>query len=398
MPIVKLTQAFLDKALVCPPGIRRTEFCDSQVPGLLLEVRFSEESMPTWYWRYKLHGKTTYKNLGPLKGLDLDSARKKVALLKAEHAMVSKRIPAAELAKGNMPLDVFMRNHYFPHAEMHKRSHKRDDQLYRLRIAPKFGHLQLNQITRHEVQQFHLALVKEHGLSPASGDLHIALLRHTLNLAVEWEMLERNVLKGFKLLLVNNRVDNYLTDAEVERLKDVLLNDDNRPVCMLLLWLLVTGARLSSAMHCKWKDIDMANEVWLVPATDAKSKKPNPHFLNQSALWILQQMGGQFASDYVFANPETGKPYTSITKVWYKVRRKASINPKTRIHDLRHSWAHRVLAAGHSVAELQMALHHADPRTTMRYSHASPRMMKQVAGSASLRLEAPVQTLVIEEA
>ena len=396
MPVVTLTPAFMASGLVCPPDKKRIEYCDAKVAGLLIECRSGADAVPTWYWRYKLNGKTTYKNLGPLNELDLDSARKQVTLLKAEHAMVSKRIPATELAKGNMPLDVFMRNHYFPHAELHKRSHKRDDQLYRIRIAPKFGHLQLNQITRHEVQQFHLALVKEHGLSPASADLHIALLRHALNLAVEWEMLERNVLKGFKLLLVNNRVDNYLVEEEVERLKDVLLTDDNRPVCMLLLWLLVTGARASSAMHCKWSDIDMANEVWLVPATDAKNLKPNPHFLNEAALWILRQNAGKLASEYVFANPETGKPYTTITRVWYRIRKKAGINPKTRVHDIRHSWAHRALAQGHNIAELQMAMHHADPRTTMLYSHASPRMMKEVARSTSLVLEKPRVPLVIE--
>ena len=397
MPIIKLTPAFLATQLSCRPDAKRAEFCDSIVPGLLLEVRSSEGSIPTWYWRRKVNGKTTYKNLGSLTDLDLETARKQVTLLKAEQAMVSNRIPAAELAKGNLALDVFMRNHYFPHAELHKRSHVRDDQLYRIRIAPKFGHLPLNQITRHGVQQFHLALVKEHGLAPASADLHIALLRHALNLAVEWEMLERNVLKGFKLLLVNNRVDNFLVEDEVERLKGVLLLPlENRPVCMLLLWLLVTGARLSSAMHCKWKDIDMANEVWLVPATDAKNLKPNPHFLNEAALWILRQNAGKHASEYVFANPETGKPYTTITRVWYRIRKKAGINPKTRIHDLRHSWAHRALAQGHSVAELQMAMHHADPRTTMLYSHASPRMMKEVARSTSLVLEKPRVPLVIE--
>lgn len=397
MPVVTITPAFMANGLVCPPGKKRIEYCDAKVAGLLAECRSGADAVPTWYWRRKVDGQTRYQRLGSVYEITLDDARKQVTLLKAEHAMTSNRIPAAELAKGNLALDLYMRKHYFPHAELHKRSHVRDDQLYRIRIAPKFGHLPLNQITRHEVQQFHLALVKEHGLSPASADLHIALLRHALNLAVEWEMLERNVLKGFKLLLVNNRVDNFLVEDEVERLKSVLLQPfENRPVCMLLLWLLVTGARLSSAMHCKWKDIDMANEVWLVPATDAKNLKPNPHFLNEAALWILRQNAGKVASEYVFANPETGKPYTTITRVWYRIRKKAGINPKARIHDLRHSWAHRVLAQGHSIAELQMAMHHADPRTTMLYSHASPRMMKQVAGSASLRLEEPQKLLMIE--
>lgn len=399
MAVETLTPAFVASKLICPPTKKRLEICDAITPGLLVECRSAPGSVPTWYWRYKkTDGKTAYQRLGTVRDLDLDQARKQVNLLKAEHALLSNRLPADERLKGNMLLETFMRTQYFPFAEMHKRSHKRDDQLYRLRIAPKFGHLPLNQITRHEVQQFHLGLVKEENLSPASADLHIALLRHALNLAVEWEMLERNVLKGFKLLRVNNRVDNFLVEDEVERLKEVLLTDANRPVCMALLWLMVTGARLSSGLHCRWNDIDMANEVWLVPATDAKSKKPNPHYLNASALWVLREMAGKHESEYVFANPETGKPYTTITRVWYRIRKKAAINPKARIHDLRHSWAHRVLAAGHSVAELQFAMHHKDPRTTMIYSHASPRMMRETAGAAALRMPERVPPLMIEAA
>jgi integrase len=396
MPILKLSSAFLASGLVCPPGLRRIEFCDSVVPGLLIEKRTATDSMPTWYWRRKVNGKTAYKNLGPLKDMDLDSARKTVTLLKAEHALAPKPSLNVKLEKGAMTLDAFMKYHYFPHAEMHKRSHKRDDQLYRIRIAPRFGHLQLREISRHQVQAFHIDLVREEGLSHSSSDLHVALFRHALALAVEWEMLERNVLKGFKLYLVNNRVDNFLVEEEVERLKEVLLSDNNRPVCMALLWLLVTGARLASGLHCRWKDIDMANEVWLVPATDAKSKKPNPHYLNSSALWILRQQAGKSESEYVFANPATGKPYTTITRVWWRLREKSKINTRARIHDLRHTWAHRVLAAGHSITELQFGLHHADPRTTMLYSHASPNMMRQVASSAALRLQAPGESLVIE--
>ena len=395
LAILKLSSAMVDQ-LTCPKGQRRAEYCDSVVPGLLLEYRSATDSTPTWYWRRKVDGKTTYMNLGSLQDLDLDCARKKVALLKAEHALAPKTTGNVQLEKGSMSLDAFMKNFYFPHAQMHKRSHTRDDQLYRIRIAPRFGALPLKDINRHQVQTFHIALVKDEGLSHSTADLHIALFRHALALAVEWEMLERNVLKGFKLYLVNNRVDNFLVEEEVERLKDVLLSDPNRAVCMALLWLLVTGARLSSGLHCRWKDIDLANEVWLVPATDAKSKKPNPHYLNDSALWILKQQSGKSASEYVFANPATGKPFTSITRVWWRLRAKAVINPRTRIHDLRHTWAHRVLAAGHSIAELQFALHHADPRTTMLYSHASPRMMRQVASSAALRLPAPDQSMVIE--
>lgn len=48
------------------------------------------------------------------------------------------------------------------------------------------GQKRLDQIKRHEVSSWHVSL-REDGLSPAYADRFLALLRHTLNMAVEWE-------------------------------------------------------------------------------------------------------------------------------------------------------------------------------------------------------------------
>lgn len=389
--IEALTPAFISSKAVCPPNKKRVEFCDSNVRGLLLECRSAAGSVPTWYWRHKVDGHTKYHRLGSVHDLDLDQARKQVNLLKAEHAMKSPSGDKDEV--GTMSLDTFMKLHYMPHAEMHKRSHKRDDQLYRLRIAPKFGHVSLKEISRHQIQAFHIALIKDEELSPASADLHVALLRHALNLAVEWEMVEKNVLKGFKLFLVDNRVDNHLEREKVECLKDVLLTDNNRPVCLILLFLLVVGTRLGSALNARWKDFDLDNAVWVVPPADAKSKRANPHWLNPSALWVLKEIGTRGNSEFVFPNPETGKPYTTITRVWYRLRKKAGLNDKVRIHDLRHTFAHMLLEAGRGLFEVQKALNHADARTTMTYAHVSAKTMHDAARAASVIVKEPVVQL-----
>lgn len=385
MPVVTFTATFMATGLVCPEGKKKIEYSVSDEPGLFVECRASEKAIPTWYLRLKnAQGTNIYKKLGTIKEVSLPQAKKLAKQLRAEHAL-SARLATPHLAvPAELTLDEFMRKHYMPHAEMHKRSHARDEQLYRIRIAPKFGHLPLTKITRHEVQVFHVGLVKEHGLSPASADLHVALFRHALTLAMEWDMLEKNVLRGFKLFHVDNRVENYLDDEEVERLKNVLMADGNRMVAMAILFLLVTGARLNSALHAKWRDVDVQNCVWLVPATEAKSKRANPQYLNPSALWILDAVGTRGSSEYVFVNRQTGLPFTTITRVWYRLRKEAGLNPKTRLHDLRHTFGRMVLAAGHSITELQRAMNHADSRTTQRYGHMTAKTMRNVALAASV--------------
>ena len=392
MPVMTFTPAFMASGLVCPPDKKKIEYGVADEPGLFVECRASEKAVPTWYLRLKNEkGTNIYEKLGTIKDVGLVQAKKLAKQFKAEHLLSLKlgRPPALPV---EITLDEFMCKHYMPHAEMHKRSAVRDEQLYRIRIAPKFGHLPLSKINRHEVQVFHVSLVKEHGLSPASADLHVALFRHALALAMEWEMLEKNVLRGFKLFHVDNRVENYLNDAEVERLKDVLMADSNRMVSLAILFLLVTGARLNSALHAKWRDVDLPNGVWLVPATEAKSKRANPQYLNPSALWILDAVGTRGSSEYVFVNRQTGKPFTTITRVWYRLRKEAGLNDRVRLHDLRHTFGRMVLAAGHSITELQRAMNHADCRTTQRYGHLTGTTMRTVALAASVIVK-PVEAV-----
>jgi integrase len=47
--------------------------------------------------------------------------------------------------------------------------------------------------------------------------------------------------------------------------------------------------------------------------------------LNDSALWVLEQLTSKGKSEYLFPSPVTGKPYTTITRAWYRLRKKAKI-------------------------------------------------------------------------
>ena len=129
---------------------------------------------PTYFLRYKRQGKTAYDRLGTIKELTLAQARKLATEKKVEHAKVA-RLPLPEKpVLGEMSLDTFMADHYFPHAKLHKRSWVRDDQLYRIRIKPEFGESRLCDITRYQVQQFQNALSTSGSESGQSGSPHQA--------------------------------------------------------------------------------------------------------------------------------------------------------------------------------------------------------------------------------
>jgi len=380
--IVELTKQFIETQLIVPPGKKRAEFCDQTVRGLLIEVRATENAVPTFYVRFKRNGKTAYDRLGTIKELTLVQARKQATQKKVEHAKEAKMAPKEKPVLGEMTLDTFMTDHYFPHAMLHKRSWVRDDQLYRIRIKPKFGDTKLCDITRYQVQQFQNDLSTS-GLSPASQDHHIKLVRHVLNKAVEWEFAERNVLKGVKLLNVENQLHDVATDEQLQRLVEVLRTDHNRPVCNILMFLLSTGARLGEALTATWDQVDMEKGLWTIPASTAKSKKSRTVPLNESALWVLGEASKMKRFDAIFANPATGKPFTTITRVWYRLRKAAGIE-KMRIHSCRHQFADLVISSGRSLYDVQVLLGHSDPRVSQRYARLSMHTLRAASEQASL--------------
>jgi site-specific recombinase XerD len=75
-------------------------------------------------------------------------------------------------------------------------------------------------------------------------------------------------------------------------------------------------------------------------------------------------------NEYVFTNPRTGKPFSSVFFARDAARKRAAM-PELRVHDLRHSFASFLVNAGRSLYEVQELLGHADIKTTSRYSHLS---------------------------
>ena len=110
-------------------------------------------------------------------------------------------------------------------------------------------------------------------------------------------------MKGIELYLVDNQVENYLDAEQLERLVEVLRTDKNRMVCLILLFLISTGARLNEALTATWKNVSVEGGVWKVDASISKNGRSRAIPLNDSALWVLEQLTSKGKSDYLFRRP-----------------------------------------------------------------------------------------------
>ena len=387
MPIIKLTQQFITHDLQCPEGKTRIEFCDSDLPGLYIEVRATSPGQGTYYLRYKdNNGKTCHQKINRTTDTTLADARKKAKNLKAEIELGADPRGEENAKKAIPSYSEFFEQHYLPYVKPRKRSWEKDEEMYRLRLNAVFGSQRLNQITRQQIQGFHTTL-KGQGLSASTCNHYIKLLKHSLNLAIDWALLDINPAVRIPLFHEDNKMENYLSELELEQLITVLRTDENRTICLIILYLLSTGARLNEALQTTWSQIDQPRQGWRIPASNSKSKRIRSVPLNDSAIDVLNQLS---THDYLFINKQTGEPYTTIHKVWGRLRRKAGLT-HLRIHDLRHQYASFLVNSGRTLYEVQQILGHSDPSVTQRYAHLSTKALQDAANSASVIIRGAIQ-------
>ncbi len=379
MAVLKLTQHVVDNELKLEEGKKSSEAVDDQRSGLYVKLTTSSN---VYYLRYKnVQGKTCHQKVGRTDQVSLSDARKRVNQLKSDIANGNDPREQAHAKKAVPTFAEFFTEQYLPHAKSRKRSWNKDESMFRVRLNDVFGSKRLNQINRRDVVTLHTRLLEVDGLSPASCDHHLKLMRRMFNLAVEWEIIEKNPLSRISLYKADNMVENYLNEEQLKRLLHVLHTDKNRMTCNVMLFLLSTGARLNEALSAKHSQVDKINRVWVIPATNSKSKKVRSVPLNQSALDVLAQLGTE-GHEYLFMSNRSDTHLKEIHTGWKTLREKAGL-PHLRIHDLRHSFASFLVNNGRTLYEVQQILGHSVPTVTQRYSHLSAKTLLSATDAAS---------------
>lgn len=287
------------------------------------------------------------------------------------HARLSQGLdPFAEdeKSKKEMTFERFVMEVYLPNARVRKKSHRDDESRLRKHILPYLGEKRFDELNMALVTDV-LHSAKAKGLKDATVNRIRALLSVIFNLAIDHELIASNPMKRVKKLQENNQIERYLSDEELQHLMLVLKHPEhyaisNKTIVAIIKFLLLTGVRKREAMDMQWSDVDFTKSTWLLKFN--KSGKARHIALNTDAMAILNALPK--ISAYIFANPETGKPYNDIRKTFDKVMRCAGIS-NMRIHDLRHNFASLAVNSGESLFVVQKLLGHASPQTTQRYAH-----------------------------
>lgn len=383
MAKINLSPAFV-KSAVCPEGCKRIEYFDLETKGLSLEVRASGGR--TYYRRYRdSRRRIRQVKLGDARDLLLSDARRLAERIGRQVALGEDPLEKKREARSVPTFADFIEQQYMPYVKSYKRSWSTDVSLLKNHLLPRFGKRYMDEITRQDIQKMHHDR-RASGALPGSANRLLIMMRFIFNLAIKWEVsgIKANPCKGVPLMEENNKKERYLSAEEAQRLYEAVCASPNPMLKYIVPMLILSGARKREVLDAKWEDFDFTRRIWRIPMTKTGKARHVP--LSDGALTILSTMPRDMNCPWVFANPDTGKPYVSIFCAWDTARKHAGLSD-VRIHDLRHSFASLLINSGRTLYEVQHLLGHSQVKTTQRYAHLSQDTLLAAANAATRALD-----------
>jgi integrase len=190
----------------------------------------------------------------------------------------------------------------------------------------------------------------------------MAILGHMLSKAVEWGMLANSPFKKGKRLMLkeNNQRLRFLSKTEIE----ALLKSCTPHLKPIVETALLTGMRRGELLSLKWEQIRNG----FIYLTETKSGKARQIPINDRLAAVLKDIRrkNHLKSEYVFCDFQ-GRRFYEVKRSFTSACRRAGIED-FRFHDLRHTFASRLVMRGASLKAVQELLGHADLKMTMRYA------------------------------
>lgn len=377
---------------------------DAELRGFL--VRVEAGGTKSFFFDYRLQGKRNRYRLGVYPNLLPDGAR---AIAQAIAGDVARGVDPQARRKAereqadrdrHSTLCAFLGGRYEPWAKTHLKS-----AAFQLsRIRSDFADW-LDR-SMHEFNSFAVEGLrhrwKKEGMQPRSINRDIQRLQSVLSRAVEWGVLNKHPLAGLKPLKADKtgRV-RFLTREEEARLRRALIEREERQrearerfnewraargrealpkregefldhLRPMVLVALNTGLRRGELLSLQWADVNLSAKLLTVVAASAKSGHSRRIPLNAEAVTVLKSWRErQHDTDGLVFPGADGKRMDNINRSWRNVSKVAKL-VDFKFHDLRHSFASKLVQSGVDLYAVKELLGHSELSMTEKYSHLAP--------------------------
>lgn len=252
------------------------------------------------------------------------------------------------------------------YAKFNKRSWQKDAERLNNHLVKFFGEMIVTEITPKIIFSYKIQRYSQ-GVCGGTINRELTIMKHMYSVAVrEWEWTRDNPVKRVKMEKENPPKDRWLAYEEEER----LLKACPDWLKEIVIFALNTGLRQGDILSILWKDVDLENGIILLNISKIGTRDSIP--LNSIVWDLLRRKASErthLSSDYVFPSEAgTRMDGGNLRTDFMKALKKAGVKD-FRFHDLRHTFATRLVQNGVDLYMVQRLMHHKQIQTTMRYAH-----------------------------
>jgi len=234
----------------------------------------------------------------------------------------------------------------------------------------------LAQISPGDVERYQAERIKTS--APATVNREVKFLKRVFNIAIADGLIATNPTNRVKLHRENNERVRFLSADEETKLREAMKPAD----WPLVAFAIHTGLRQGEQFNLRWDNVDFATGMITIPR--AKSGKLRRVPMNDTVRAILRELPSRARSELVFPSkavelkngetvggesPRDARNF--LHRAYAPALKKAKIEGM-RWHDLRHTFASRLVMAGVDIRTVQELMGHQSITMTLRYSHLSP--------------------------
>lgn len=352
-----------------PKRDKRYYVYDQNQPGLRLYVTVSGIKTFQFQSRSKPLGKTLSRTLGKYPALTISEARKQSADLLSE---INSGIDIEETKRTEKRqrvlnpkvedfADIFIEDYLKAND---RRTWKEYSRILKKDVFPKIGKLPMCDVTKQDIKRVLRRFENEKKWYARNRTL--AVLSKMFNYALEEDVINFPPTFGIKKIETMDGRDRVLSDEEIKLLWNALEADD-KPISMLIKFLIITGQRTGETRQMLFAEIDN-DGIWTIPREKTKNKRVHLVPLSSMAVEIIQHMKKIKKNDYVFPGRITDRCLSvNATTNYFSQTIKEFNWERTTVHDLRRTVRTRLSMLGVRKTVAEAILNHKQPKITAIY-------------------------------